>query len=84
MRGTAMRGLPIEIDPGLPAMLDPSLLQKLYFVRRCNTEAIQGKDGRPHRDTLRALNQGFVSLSWGAAPLLALFPSNDGLDGKAS
>jgi hypothetical protein len=61
MHGISMRGLPIEIDPGLSAMLGPSLLQDLYFIRRCNTEAIQNKDGRPNRDTSRALDQGFVT-----------------------
>ena len=56
-----MRGLAIEIDPGLPAVLVPGLLQQLDLVCRSNAEAIQGKDGRPHRDAPRALNHGFVT-----------------------
>ena len=61
MIGSVMRGLPIEIDPGLPAVLVPGLLQELDLVRRRDAEAIQGKDGRPHRDAPRALDHGFVT-----------------------
>ena len=41
VHGSVMRGLPIEIDPGLPAVLVPGLLQELDLVRRRDAEAIQ-------------------------------------------
>ena len=51
--GPVMRRLSIEIDPGLPAVLAPGVLQGLDLVRRRDAEAIQGQDGRPHRDAPR-------------------------------
>ena len=56
-----MRGLAIEIDPGLPAVLVPGLLQELDLVCWRDVKATQGKDGRPHRDAPRALNHGCVT-----------------------
>ena len=56
-----MRTLSIEIDPGLPAVRAPGVLQGLDLVRRRDAEAIQGKDGRSHRDAPPALDHGFVT-----------------------
>lgn len=61
MRGSAMRWLSIEIDPGLPAVLGPIFLQGRHLVLGHNAEATQCKDGRSHRDTSRSLYQGFVT-----------------------
>ena len=59
--GPVMRRLSIEIDPGLPAVLAPGVLQGLDLVRRRDAEAIQGQDGRPHRDAPRTLDHGLVT-----------------------
>jgi len=61
VHGSAMRGLRIEIDPGLLAVLGPGLLQEFDLVRRRDAEAFQSKDGRSHRDAPRALDHGFVT-----------------------
>ena len=61
---SVIRGLPIDIDPGLPAALVPGLLQGIDLVRRRDAGAIQGKDGCPHRDapapwTMGSLQHGY-------------------------
>ena len=56
-----MRGLPIEVYSGFPAVLAPCFLQELDLVRWRDAETHQGKDGRPHGDASRPLNQGLIT-----------------------